>query len=312
MNKVAASTTNSTTTRLRPVIVLAGWLGAQPKWLRRYEQLYQRLGFRVLRTRIAPPYAVVGEVLKQHQRSPYTAVVKLPVGWPDSYYQREREQQKPQPESVQEMAWDILASVIQEQNEEECCFWMFHCFSNGGCFVWERIREILLQQNNDDNLLLLELRRKLAGVVFDSSPIRELHRLNEALQHCSWMERVAVARHNGWDFLRMQYGDSSIQTRISQRSEKYVNGLRDDPLPIPQLYLYSRDDPLAPATFIDQLVDYRRRTIGRDKIVRRVWDTSMHCGHLLKHPQEYATAVESFVELCTSDHQHEQQAKSKL
>jgi len=306
MNKVAASTTNSTTTRLRPVIVLAGWLGAQPKWLRRYEQLYQRLGFRVLRTRIAPPYAVVGEVLRQHHRSPNT-VVKVPVGWPDSYNQRESEQQ--QLESVQEMAWEILADVSQEQNKEECCFWMFHCFSNGGCFVWERIREILLQQNNDDNLLLLELRRKLAGVVFDSCPIKELHRLNEALQHCSWMERVAVARHNGWDFLRMQYGDSSIQTRISQRSEKYVTEFRDDPLPIPQLYLYSRDDPLAPAHFIDQLVDYRRRTIGRDKIVRRVWDTSMHCGHLLKHPQDYSAAVESFVELCSSDHQH---AKSKL
>jgi len=279
------------TAQRRPLVILAGWLGAQPKFLKRYEALYQGLGFDVL-TRIAPPYTIVREVL-HHPVEP----IQMPSDWPELYRGKQR--------SVQDLAWEILANV----RRQNASFWIFHSFSNGGCFVWERVRDILQSDHVREQDSIVDLRNRLAGTVFDSCPIVELNRLGDALEHCSLMERAAAVRHNGWDIIRIMY-DSRIQERVMQRAAIYDKGLRDDPLNIPQLYLYGRDDPLAPADYIDKLVEYRRHTIGTDKVIRCDWEESTHCAHLLKHPLDYSIAVETFVELCKS--RSDQNGRSKL
>ena len=302
------STTSSNGSPRRPLVVLAGWLGAQPQHLRRYERLYRNWGFDVL-CRIAPPYTVGREVL-QYPREPLRRII--PAGWPDSGLASRGVYDEP-PSSVQDLAWQILAEVSSRQ--DGVSFWMFHSFSNGGCFVWERVRDILLQaktkkqedHSTSQTRLVLDLEKKLAGVVFDSCPIIELHRFNEALRHCSLIERATVLRHNGWEMLRLWY-DPKMKEILDQLCQDYAHRMRDDPLDIPQLYLYGRDDPLAPAPFIDELVKHRQQKFGRQKIVRCAWETSIHCAHLLKHPQEYASAVESFVQRCVSD----REVRSKL
>jgi len=280
----AASMAIQSAAARRPLVVLAGWLGSQPKSLRRYETLYRGLGFEVL-TRIAPPYTIGREILHD-PREP----LPMPVGWPG----QKRNDEKL---SVRQLAWEILGEISRRQ--EQVDFWMFVGFSNGGCFVWERIRDILLQ-SEQEGPRVVDLRKKLSGVVFDSCPIIELHRFNDALRHCTLLERAAVLRHNGWDLIRMNY-DTKMQKHLKQLGNDYANRVCNDPLDVPQLYLYGRDDPLCPAAFIDELVEHRRQIFGKHKILRCSWDTSIHCAHLLKHPQDYASAVESFVELCSSN-----------
>ena len=306
-----SSSSISNSTRRRPLVVLAGWLGAQPQFLRRYEQLYRNRGFEVV-CRIAPPYTIGREVW-HYPREP----LRRPAGWSESsslVQQGHRHSPRglvdDEPSSVQDLAWQILAEISTRQ--DNVSFWIFHSFSNGGCFVWERVRDILLQakeqeEHGNSNTLLVELEKKLAGVVFDSCPIIELHRFNEALRHCSLLERAAVLRQNGWEMLRLTY-DPKMKDALDQLCQDYAQRMRDDPLDIAQLYLYGRDDPLAPAPFIDELVEYRQKKIGKQKIVRCAWDTSVHCAHLLKHPQDYASAVESFIQLCASD----REMRSKL
>jgi Eukaryotic protein of unknown function (DUF829) len=291
------------TERNRSLVVLAGWLGSQPKSLRRYESLYRKLGIPLVLTRIAPPFSVVQAVLQPLPVQP----IQVPNEWPNKYNNVT---------AVQDLAWNILKDIHEEKS---CDRFYMHVFSNAGCFVWEQIRQILQMtpytgNTNDkpnkttnegtytDTPLLSQdvvhilstLRRKLAGVVFDSCPIADLHRLPDALQYCSWTERLNVIRYCGFEHMFIQ-SDPKLNERVRIRIKSYVSGLKTDPLRIPQLYLYARDDPLAPASFIDEIVNYRKARIGIDQITHCCWDESLHCCHLLKHPQDYSNAVENYL-----------------
>ena len=280
------------------IVVLAGWLGSQPKSLRRYEALYRSLGVPVVYTHIAPPFTIVQSVLESSPVEP----IQLPQGWP-------KEQRKIS--RLQDLAWNILKDV---HDETSCNSFYLHVFSNGGCFVWEQIRQILslplsnLHFNNKGKTdliidmpvlsvdvadILFKLRQQLAGVVFDSCPVADLHRLPDALRYCSFAERLNIIRHCGFDHMLIQ-SDPKIHDRVQNRIQSYVSGLVADPLQIPQLYVYGRDDPLAPASFIDELVQKRKESIG-DPIMSCCWDESLHCGHLRMHPHEYSAAIESLL-----------------
>lgn len=285
----------------RPLIVLAGWLGAQPKHLRRYQELYLHCrdsvdagGDAVVLRYITPPHTVVREVIH-----PMELNIDVPKDWPQDWYRgnNTRCNGSIATRTIQSLTWKILADVAQLQQQQKCNRWMFHAFSNGGCFVWERIRNILQSDSYQDHDTICNLKRTFAGVVFDSCPALELHRLEQALVHCTLAEKVAILWHNGINYIRMNH-DQVIQRRTHQRCEDYANGMRNDALTTPQLYLYSKDDPLAPYTFIEQLVEHRKRLIGHDVIFQRVWDISVHCGHLLKHPKEYEMSVKAFVQIC--------------
>jgi Eukaryotic protein of unknown function (DUF829) len=283
------------------IVVLAGWLGSQPKSLRRYENLYRNLGVPVVLTHIAPPFAIVRTVLQVPPVQP----IQVPHRWP-SQHRRVA--------GVQDVAWNILKDLHDESSRTSI---YMHVFSNGGCFVWEQIREILslsLRQSNhqlneseskytagDTPVLSLEvadilskLRQQLAGIVFDSCPVADLHRLPDALRYCSWTERLNVVRYCGLNHMFIQ-GDAKVYDRVKNRVVAYVSGLVSDPLQIPQLYVYGRDDPLVPASFIDEIVQERKRRMGSDRVLSICWDHSLHCGHLLKHPEEYSTVIKSLL-----------------
>jgi len=266
----------------RPLVVLAGWLGCQPRSLRRYEELYKQAGFRVM-SRIATPSMVVNSVFSFPPLS-------VPPTWPNKM---------DEPKTIQGLAWDILA----EANSTLCPFVFFHVLSNGGCFVWEQIRRLLsLTQDNEKGVpepvrrALTDLRKRSAGVVFDSCPGVELHRINEAMEYCTWKERLDAMLHGGVDYLFLNR--PAVQQKIRERADLYIHNLRDDSWDLPQLYLYSQDDHLAPYKAIDDLVEDRKRLFGRNRIWSRKFASSKHCAHLLKHPEEYKMAVDSFVDSC--------------
>jgi hypothetical protein len=269
----------------QPLVVVAGWLGCQPKFLRRYNEMYQRAGCRVI-SRIAPPHMILQSVYGVEP-------LKLPVDWP-----------KPGvstvvPPSLQELAWEILLSI--HHSESPAVF--FHISSNGGCFVWEQIRTILSEadQQNDkipDNIRthLMSIRERMLGVVFDSAPCAGLHRIEAALSYCTWQERVNLAVKGGLDYLLV--GQPARQKLIRSRNDSFIEAMRNDTWDLPHLYLYSQDDPLCPFDILDELVRHRQRTFGADRVWRISWKSSPHCKHLLQNPDEYQSAVESFVESC--------------
>jgi Eukaryotic protein of unknown function (DUF829) len=296
------------------VVVLIGWLGSKPKSLNRYELLYRQLGIPIVLTYIAPPYTIVKTAL-----SPVEPI-HIPKEWPNESCKNIL--------TVQDVAWNILKSVYDEKCCERC---FVHAFSNGGCFVWEKIRQILLlipieKQNqiyndsNDDYIggslksqeivsILQRLRRQLRGVVFDSCPIADLYRLPDALQYCSIMERTQVIQHCGFEYLTI-LTNIKVKEKVQERIKSYIHGLQSDPLLIHQLYIYGGDDPLAPASFIDEIIQQRKQIMNAESIMVCSWEKSQHCGHLLRHRFDYTKAIDQFLH----GHQTENRitARSKL
>jgi hypothetical protein len=265
----------------RPLVVLAGWLGCQPRSLRRYEALYAKLGFGVV-TRIATPKMVVMSVL---QESPIT----LPPEWPGK---------RRRLETMQDLAWDTLREVDNTQ----CSAILIHAFSNGGCFLWEQVRNILKTrtENQEVDFKLQAIQSKLSGVVFDSSPAfyspRSVSPLLVSLHHCTLRERIGAYAE-----LMLHLPTMLGYYRLSElerRTTEYFESMRNDPSDTPQLYLFSKDDALTQYGPIKELARHRQHLFGRERILLREWESSPHCGHLLKHPVEYEAAVSTFADLC--------------
>jgi hypothetical protein len=265
----------------RPVVVLAGWLGCQSKSLRRYEVLYQKFGFHVL-SRIASPTMVVSAT------SPAAGATGRT---PDRSRRGKNESCRP-PMTMQQLGWD----VVQELHTTQCSLVVFHGFSNGGCFLWESIRDILAcdHDDTDDNEMVGSLRSKLAGVVFDSSPAYfmpgQSDKLDEALQYCTVQERIQVKEYQLMNPVNLN--------NAKLRAAAYWEMMRNDPWDVGQLYLYSEDDALTPYLPLEELVQHRRHLIGRNRIFSKSWSSSPHCTHLLTHQNEYEQAVESFLHAC--------------
>lgn len=273
----------------RPLVVLAGWLGSQPRALRRYEALYHKLGFQVL-TQIPSPWMVALSTRRE------MIDVMPPDQWPRNKRLR--------PDDMQSLAWEVLRVVHLSQ----CSLYLFHGFSNGGGFLWEQLRRILQANDNtnttafdpDARRVLKDLKQKLKGIVFDSSPCYyHPGDVYKALSHCSWQERVEVyMRLFAEKATKNQHVQLAIETK---RAEEYFESMKHDSWNLPQLYLCSRTDSLTPIGPLRELIRHRKAHLGRTLIFTREWEVSPHCCHLLTHPREYETAVESFVEYCLTD-----------
>jgi pimeloyl-ACP methyl ester carboxylesterase len=144
---------------------------------------------------------------------------------------------------------------------------------------------------------LQHIKSRVHGIVFDSCPGHGLDRLADALAHTTWQERATAAWRGGFmNFFLMNC--NSRQQILKRRSETFYSTLLKDTWDVPQLYLYSEDDLLAPYHHIDFLVRHRQGLFGNDHVQFSRWTTSKHCAHLLCHPEEYEAAITAFTTAC--------------
>lgn len=266
----------------RPLIVLAGWLGAQPKALKKYELMYQALGMDVI-SHIAEPRMVVGHSLSLDP-------IQIPKDWPFT------NEICFHPSTMQQLAWYILAQIYAKQS----AFFLFHSFSNGGCFLWESIRRVLDRRNEFQQPvreILTDLYTRIKGIVFDSCPawFGDMNSsLRPALKYCTRLERLHLALLFGPGVVL--YDGEHERIRSCQRCNDYFQFLKEDDLDIPQLYLCSKDDLLCDYAKVDEMVHHRRKK-QKSHVFFRAWEKSVHCSHLRIHPKEYKEAIETFADL---------------
>lgn len=256
------------------LVILTGWLGCRPHQLRRYEELYRRQGLQVL-SYIAAPSAIFECTLPQYSPTPAAA------GASSSSSSTSDGRAYGVHALVEAMLRDLTAS--------ECRSYLFHAFSNGGCFVWEAFRRATPLPP--------------AGLVLDSCPSFELHRMAEVLDLLPWSERLRVAGAHGRDYWRAQHA-ASWRPRVQPRADRYRRHLEEDPWRVPQLFLYSRSDPLIAHGAVAALAAARRAR-GVD-VTERVWDVSRHCGHYIDHKDDYEAAIHSFLDKCSLTRQEPQ------
>lgn len=301
------------TVKKKPLVVLAGWLGCQQRSLRRYEELFTKKGFQVLSTVATPTQ--VAECCFRPLPSPS---LQCPSDWPHTNHKDSLTSSSDvAKESMQSHAWNILQEVHQHQSP----YIVFYAFSNGGCFVWQEVRRILhaaatadkssqidrlAKDNNpiqnleeEQHSQLLTIQQRMAGVVFDSCPSRQLALMGFALAFCTWKERFNVAKAYGFDVVfSPPFLSQSKKTIANLRSVAYYRGLKEDPWELPQLYLYSHNDMLIPSTVVEDLVLHRRDMLGADRILSHKWMASRHCAHFVDHAEEYEATLDSFLDVC--------------
>jgi len=282
------------------LVVIGGWLGCQPKHLKRYETLYNSLGFDAL-SFVASPLSVVDSTLRC-QRSPQNKI-QIPSSkqWPTSSVQLNYASAKIDT-NMQDLAWKVLGDIYKSRAK----IFIYHSFSNGGCFLWESICRILLFKNHKDcnretAAVLEELYIKCKGVVFDSCPAwfgskTPSSKLWQALQHCSEEEKQHVISMYG---ARIH----TVDDELVNRNLEYFQNLAACPIDIPQLYIYSKNDELSKHEYIAKTIDTRRSRQKRP-VLQQVWEKSTHCNHLREHGEDYTKAIKAFMQqlniLCES------------
>ena len=273
----------------RPLVILFGWLGSKTQSYRRYQGAYADLGCDVW-CRIATPLMVVESTYKQ-------VPLTVPRMWP-------HHESSSSETTMEGLAWSILAEIDASTHPMV----LFHVFSNGGCFLWDKIRSIFRLADGERESHsqmphtpqpvkrgLEVLRDRIIGVVFDSCPGSDLHRLPDALKHCTFAEQLKVMFSSRYAFFHL----ASTQIEVESRAKEYMNSLTEDSWHLPQLYLYSEDDALAPSQSLDVLVNIRKKKHGSDIIWHKTWKESKHCSHFYHHPEDYREIISSFMKVCT-------------
>jgi len=275
--------------RQRPVVILTGWLGCHPRNLRRYSELYDKLGWNSV-ARIPSPNSVVAATTEgppdvtQAQTGKNTAFTSL------------RESRKMS--EIEKLALDTLEHL----QILKCPYFMVHNFSNGGCFLWEWIKFILRQKPAASPLYPTidseNLQKNLVGVVFDSSPCHydaEVHTLLTALNYVSsksMREKLIVK------------ATSLNRQSVENRFHEYWNGLLTDAQDTPQLYLYSPTDHLSPCRELEKLIELRKGLFGERTISKHKFPDSEHCCHLLKYPEQYTNVIKKFIDESVGEYRH--------
>ena len=143
--------------------------------------------------------------------------------------------------------------------------------------------------------ILRTIEGRIRGVVFDSSPcwFEDGSNLSSALEYCSELEQKAIEAEFG--ISTQQHMTLKVQFEAT-RCRDYFAFLRNDPLDIPQLYLFSKDDPLCDFEKVLELVaDRQLQQTCPVKV--QFWNESQHCGHLRKHPQSYKEAINYLIKI---------------
>jgi hypothetical protein len=261
----------------KPVVVLAGWLGCQPKSLKRYKSMYSSLGCNVI-IRIASPAMVVRAATQPFIKSNHVAPIRLPVA---------------QPETMNELA----ADTIEEIRKSNSSTFFLHAFSNGGCFLWEAIQDMLT-----NNERYTDIRSKFAGIVYDSSPCdfsEKVDLMFEALQYCSPSEQFILKLQ--FLYKKIVLGRKGAVRERQERALEFWNKMKNSSLfkNVPSLYIFSKTDTLTPFHALENLINYRQEKFGKDQVKYLIFEKSRHCRHILTNAQMYEEAIKDLLNCCS-------------
>mmetsp|Transcript_7597 Transcript_7597/g.11414 ORF Transcript_7597/g.11414 Transcript_7597/m.11414 type:complete len:289 (-) Transcript_7597:155-1021(-) len=253
-------------TEHKPVVILAGWLGCKLKNLDRYAALYSSLHFTVMKVIASPPVIIMAS-------------------------SNDIEKGQSDAENMHQLAM----AVIEKAGSLPYSHITLHVFSNGGCFLWESIRDILSLEELSASAKTVKSR--LRGVVFDSSPAyyagnHEL--LGNALKYCLPSDREKVL--NYMQSIETSLGREKCAQLRLQRALDYWEGLNNCSFPVQSFYICSRDDKLTPFEKLYDLIQYRVSTRGAQSVKYYIFEDSAHCQHIIKYPMEYRECILSFLQ----------------
>ncbi|KAL2902074.1 Transmembrane protein 53 [Bienertia sinuspersici] len=263
------------------VAVILGWLGATPKHLRRYAEMYNSRGIDAV-TFVVP----VRDVL-----------------WLDLGRKVENR--------IQQLANELVSWLSKAENGERCL--IFHTFSNTGWLVYgailahlqerpdliQRVKGCVVDSGGDPELnpkvwaagFTAALLKKRNNVIPPSSedinPSTDKNKLNFQDKDPLIMEAVLLAVLEKMFSFLLKFPD------VNQRLLKIISLLSDNQPPCPQLYLYSTEDKVIPFRSVESFIEYQKMK-GRT-VCSFNFGSSPHVDHYRTFPDVYTSQVNSFL-----------------
>uniref|UniRef100_A0A6J0SRE3 Transmembrane protein 53 n=1 Tax=Pogona vitticeps TaxID=103695 RepID=A0A6J0SRE3_9SAUR len=240
-----------------PVVILLGWAGCKDRYLEKYSTIYLQKGCVVIR---------------------YTAPWRL-VFFSESLGIK----------SLQDLAKKLLEVLFDYKLERRPLF--IHVFSNGGSMLYRYIVELLHTDQQFQHL-------KVVGTVFDSAPGQK--NLKGGLRALS----VVLAPYSVFVkyLLLLTFAVMVVSLRIMLYPltrfvhETHYDAMLKHPSGWPELYLYSKADPVTRANDVENMIEARRQ---RQVLVKAVdFMDSDHVSHLRAYPTSYMTHCTSFLYSC--------------
>lgn len=285
-------------TKLKPLVLLFGWLGSSERHLSKYVDVYESFGTKVVLIKPSLSETAIPSVgenasiqCMKYRLQPILEAFKEgrdgvtvgPTGFLSDSHNR------PRPVFMHTMSnagWIAMGTL----------FYMEKAFKDmsTGCYTPEDRR-------------LLDtwewMRENMAGIILDSCPsFAQPHiwakGFTSAMMQTSSKD---IEETHPWalslaDSMSQKYFDSPD---VLKRFRRVRESWSHDVPRVPQLYLYSSEDSLIPSSHVETFME-QQQALGSPVTSQR-WDDSGHCEHLKKHPVQYRRLVQSFVQHCTDD-----------
>lgn len=255
-----------------------GWLGARPKHLRRYAELYTSRGIDAI-TFVVP----VRDVL-----------------WFDLGRKVENR--------IKELADELISWLSKEKDR---CL-IFHTFSNTGWLVYgailshlqerpdliQRIRGCIVDSGGDPELnpkvwaagFAAALLKKRSTAIYPLSEAIEPNKDRNQEKHDKdpLLSEAALVL-----VLEKLFGFLLKLPDVNRRLSRIISVLSENPPPCPQLYLYSSADKVIPFQAVESFIERQKRK-GRN-VLSFNFGSSPHVDHYRTFPDVYSSQVNSFL-----------------
>ena len=175
-------------------------------------------------------------------------------------------------------------------------FWQL--FSLCGPYMYLNILHYYYQIGKDHSQLAKlqkskeEIIPKFCGVLYDSPVIEPFtgkmlaDTISVGVTNNTLLSMIGRFSEVMFPYLTQYNGMHGICSKLLKRA----------PILLPQLYLYSKEDPIAPYKDIVEFIKYQK-AVGAD-VKSKMWDDSDHVAHFRKYPKEYENLVVSFIKEC--------------
>lgn len=159
---------------------------------------------------------------------------------------------------------------------------LIHAFSIGGYTFAQ-----LLVTVSQDTQKYQALTQRIKGQVFDSLVVGSVDRMATGLGKMlvprleSLVKRASLLYFGLFKHQTIDYFNAGI--------EVFYN----TPVTAPALFYFCENDVLSDPQAVDDVIAYLRKR-GMN-VTAKKWESSLHAGHLKRHPQEYLTTLNTFL-----------------
>lgn len=160
---------------------------------------------------------------------------------------------------------------------------LVHAFSIGAYTFAQ-----LLVHVSEDSQKYENLTKRIKGQIYDSVVAGTVETMAVGVgktmfpQWNSLITRLSLAYFGLFRRQTVDYFDASIDV------------FWNSPVTSPALFFYCDNDLLSEAQTVDDLIDYwRKRGVN---VTAKKWEDSTHAGHLKRHPEEYLTTINAFLQ----------------